>query len=166
MKTLITTLMLAISLTLYSQKDQINQIDIKGITTFTDEMGDYSRLSEVDINIYEYNTILAEYESNYTGRFEFNIPINSYIVIEYNKEDFITKRILFDTRACPEMKKIKPFDLEISMIKRVAGVDYSELDFPITRIEYSKEAKDFVFVEGYTEHMLKKQNKVLAIMAK
>lgn len=44
------------------------------------------------------------------------------------------------------MKNIKPFNLEIVMIENKQNIDYSELDFPITRIEYIEKSKEFNYV--------------------
>lgn len=162
MKKLITVLSLFISATLFSQ----NPIIIKGITTDMKAYENTHRINDVDINIYEYNTKITSYCTDEHGKFEFEIPKNSYIVVEFAKENFVSKRVLFDTRTSEKIKKIKPFNLEIVMIDYKEGVGYGELDFPITRIEYVEEMKDFNYVKEYTDLRLKEQKKVIARLAK
>ncbi len=84
-------------------------------------------------------------------------------MLEFEKEGFITKRILFDTRsnAINYGKKYKPFDLELLLLEDNDGFVYDDVDFPVTRIEYSEKEQDFVYVLEYTKRMMKKQERFL-----
>ena len=119
----------------------------------------------MSINVYQYNLIHATRNSDNNGKFEFNTPVNSYITLEFTKDYFTSKKILFDTRLAPTLKKVRPFNLKIIMLNYIKEVDSCELDFPLPRVEYNKEVQDFIFVEQYTERMLDKQNRILARMA-
>jgi hypothetical protein len=163
MKKSITILFLLTSIILSGQSNSLNEeskITIKGITTTTEHF-EKSRLNKVKIHIYEYNKKIHTYNTDKKGKFEIKIPENSYTVIEFEKENFITKRFLFDTRTSSKSFETKPFKLEVIMLKNIDGIDYSELDFPITRIEYNEKTQDFDFASKYTERMLKKQEKIL-----
>ena len=163
MKKSITSLFLLTSIILSAQSNSLSEeskIIIKGITSTTEHF-EKSRLNKVKIHIYEYNKKLYTYSTNKKGKFEIIIPENSYTVLEFEKENFITKRFLFDTRTNSKTINIKPFNLEVIMLQNIDGIDYSELDFPITRIEYNEKTQDFDFASKYTERMLEKQEKIL-----
>jgi hypothetical protein len=140
---------------------------VKGITT-DGRFYSASRLKNVTINIYEFNDKIATYQSDEKGKFEFEIDMNSYIVLEFEKESFISKRILFDTQNqnINYSKKYIPFNFEIMMLTQKEEVNYGDIDFPITRIEYSAEDQEFFYVDKYTDNMIKKQAKVIAKLSR
>ncbi len=162
MKYLYTIFLLTIGTISLCQTENNDSITVKGITTNYNPYQEGNRINNVLINVYEYNTKITTYKSDSKGKFEFNISKNTYTVLEFVKDNFITKRILFDTRTSSNIKNVKPFNIELVMIKAKEGVDFSDLDFPITRIEYIEKYDDFNYVEKYTRLMLKKQDKILA----
>ena len=158
---LLTSLLLA-SIFLFSQSNSEDEkIIIKGITTNILNSYSTQRLDKVKINIYEYNIKLYSYCTDNKGKFEISIPSNSYIVLEFEKDQFVSKRFLFDTRDYSIKSKEKLFDIEITMLKHVEGIDYSELDFPITRIEYNQETQELNYNIEYTRLMLAKQETIM-----
>lgn len=165
MKNLITISLLLLYISAFCKANENDSILIKGITTNSGIVDEYKRLDYVSINVYQNNSILTTLNSDNNGKFEFSIPVNSYITLEFKKDNFISKRILFDTRLAPTLKKIRPFNLEITMLNDIKEINTTDMDFPITRVEYSEEAQDFIFVEQYTERMINKQNGILAKMA-
>ncbi|HRP60509.1 MAG TPA: hypothetical protein PK833_09550 [Vicingus sp.] len=160
MKYLITTYLIFSISFLMAQTQK--KLKIEGITT-NGETINTSTLKNVTINIYEYNDKIASYESNLKGQFEFEIDMNSYIMLEFLKEGFLTKRILFDTRNknIDYGKNYIPFNFEIVMLLKVEGIDADDIDFPITKVEYFPEEKEFLFVEKYTNDMIKLQEKII-----
>jgi len=156
------------SIATYCQDNPLraDSITVKGITTQFKNKNETTIIEKVKIHAYQYNTKYTTFNSDKNGYFEFNIPLNSYIVLAFEKEDYIVKRVLFDTRTSAKLKKINPFDLEIVMLKYFNGINYNDLDFPITRVEYDEEIKDFNYASAYTEMMLKKQSKILLNMGR
>ena len=152
---------------LFAQTPKKEWLKIKGITT-DGRLYNTSRLKNVTINIYQFNDKIATYESDASGKFEFEIEMNSYIVLEFEKENFFSKRILFDTRNdnIDYNKNYIPFNFEILMLEHRKKVNYGDIDFPITRIEYSEEEKEFYYVEKYTNNMVKKQDKIIARLSR
>jgi len=150
------------TLNLFSQNKEESVIEIKGVTTCL--KNEYSlKLSEVTINVYNLNDKIGTYISDERGKFEFEIQTNTYTMLEFEKEGFVSKRILFDTRSIDidHKKSYKPFDLEIFLLDFKKLVYYDDVEFPITRVEYSKEEKDFIYAPRYTEKMLEKQEKLI-----
>ena len=165
MKKIITILILSIYVgEIYGQKDN-EQIKVKGVLTNQDIIDPEDKLEDVSIYVYNYNELLSTLSSNKNGKFDFEIPANSYVTIVFEKKDFVTKRILFDTRTDIKMKyRVRPFDLEISLLNKIEGIDYGDMDFPITRIEYVEHLNDYSYAEKYTYLMLKKQEKILSLV--
>jgi hypothetical protein len=160
MKSLFSTFFLLSGFIVFCQTN--DSITIKGITTEYSLFSDEKRSENVAIHVYEYNTKINSYKTDVKGKFEFSISKNSYTILEFVKDGFITKRMLFDMRTETEVKNVKPFNIEIIMIEAKKGIDYSNLDFPITYIKYIEDHKDFNYVEKYTQMMLKEQEKILA----
>lgn len=140
-------------------------LQVKGVTTSFNVTKTSSKLSEVAIHVFKYNKYITTFYSNKKGKFEFDIPKNSYITLAFEKENFVVKRIQFDTRV-DNNKEVssKPFDLEVALLENVDGIDFSVLDFPITRIEYIREYDEYSYVEKYTNNMLKLQEDILLQM--
>lgn len=146
-------------------QENTETIEVKGVTTSYNISNASSKLADVSIHVYKYNKFITTFYSNKKGEFEFDIPKNSYITLAFEKENFIVKRILFDTRIENEKKiNTQPFDLEVALLENIEGIDYSDLDFPITIIEYIKEYEDFSYSEKYTNLMLKKQEEILLLV--
>jgi hypothetical protein len=163
MKNYLTLLLLLFSLSIINAQT-IQEIKIKGITT--DGKSFYSkRLSDVTINIYDNNNLIEKFVSNKKGKFEFEIGINSYITIEFVHEDFITKRIAFNT-SLPKLENeivFDPFNFEIMMLDSKGDLSEYELDFPVTKIEFSKEIAKYVYNQEYTEYRMEEQKRIIAL---
>jgi hypothetical protein len=50
------------------------------------------------------------------------------------------------------------------VLDEIEGIDYGELDFPITKIQYVKTMNDYYYATKYTEKMLKTQEDILLKM--
>ncbi len=160
MKILITISLLVSNFFVLAQKKEKNKITIKGVATHGGNYHGTKRLGGVELHIYEYNKKVDSYCVDDRGRFEISIPLNSYMVLEFQKKGFVSKRFLFDIRGVPTAGKRKPFDIEITMLKHVVGIDYGDLDFPITRIAYNQEIDDLDYDVKYTSLMLKRQEEI------
>jgi hypothetical protein len=141
-------------------------IKVKGITTNAMSING-SIMKDVTVNIYRYNDKIACYQSDKNGKFEFEIEMNSYIMLEFVKEGFLSKKILFNTKnqAIDYSKNYIPFNFEIMMVEEMAGINYDDIDFPVTIIEYAEKEKEFLFVEKYTSDMVQRQEKVMVKIA-
>lgn len=160
-------LLTCIILSFYSLNAQTHtMLIVKGITTDGRSMNT-SVLQDVTVNIYKYNDKIAAFQSDEKGKFQFEIEMNSYIILEFVKEGFLSKKILFDTenQLIDYSKNYIPFNFEIAMLKEVKDVNYDGIDFPIAMIEYSEKEKEFLYVEKYTNDMVKRQEKVMIKLA-
>ena len=155
--------MLVLASVLYGSNEG-KRIVIKGVTTgFTTESN--RKLHDVTIRVYKFNKLITTFYSNSKGKFEFEIPKNSYITLVFEKDNFVSKRILFDTRSDnSDIQSIKPFDLKVMLIENIEGIDYEDLDFPITKIMFNEKMNDYSYAKKYTELMLKKQEEILLLI--
>jgi len=156
------TLITLITVDSFGNNKNESKINLKGIITNACYLNSTENLKDVTINVYQFNRKVNEFGSEAMGQFNFEIPNNEYIVVEFLKDGFVPKRLLFDTRnKMLEIKKSKPFDLEIALIPIVSGVDFSELDFPITMVYFNNQYKDYQYDDKYTSLMLKIQTNIL-----
>lgn len=166
MRKIIFILSLAIlSIEGYSQNANQN-FEIKGIITKYNNHPSSKKVNDVTIKVYHHNEVIHTYQNDKKGKFNFEIPKDAYITLAFEKENYITKRVLFDTRTTDDSynKDIRPFDLEIVLLQKMEGIDYSELDFPITKIVYVKEFGEYHYAQEYTQGMLKSQEDILLKM--
>tara|TARA_B100000809_G_scaffold125586_1_gene123828 strand:- start:966 stop:1490 length:525 start_codon:yes stop_codon:yes gene_type:complete len=166
MKKIISILTLSLFLGTVQSQETAKKFEIKGITTAYTTNSSTKKIDKVAIKVYNQNTLIKTFYSNPKGKFEFNIPKNAYITLVFEKNNFVTKRVLFDTRSSNKEinKNVRPFDLEIVLLEHMDGIDYSELDFPITKIQYVKKMKDYYYATKYTSQMLKTQETILLKM--
>ena len=152
---------------LFGQNSKQGIIKVEGITT-NGNAYTTKRLKNVNINVYNNNDLIKSHQSDTKGKFEFNIKINSYIVLEFVKEGFFTKRILFDTKhpMISNKKTFNPFDFEIVLIPFNKDLIDFEIDFPITRIEYSEKIDELVYAEKYTKQRIEQQEYMINQLAK
>ena len=159
MKKLIIIALVILNISAFSKTNNPELI-IKGITT--DGMFEYSKgLHNVAINIYEYNNLIGVYNCNENGEFEFPIPTNSYITIEFKKNGFISKRILVDTESNPDIKKKGSFDFEVSLLKDEDGIEIGDMDFPMAVIRYNNDQKSFTLTNRTFTLVTQKNDEML-----
>ena len=156
--------MIALTNIVVGSNGATNRILVKGVTRgFVSNSN--NKLQDVTIKVYKFNKLVTTFYSNSKAKFEFEIPKNSYITLVFEKENFISKKILFDTRTDLNVDHVNnKFDLNIMLIERIEGVDYSDLDFPATKIFFSEKEDDYTYAIKNTKSMLKKQEEILVQM--
>jgi hypothetical protein len=166
MKKIISILVLSLFIGAIQSQTTIKKFEIKGITTAYTTNASTKKLDKVAIKVYNKNSLIKTFYSNKKGKFELKIPKNAYITLVFEKNNFVTKRVLFDTRTSNKKinENVRPFDLEIVLLEHMDGIDYSDLDFPITKIQYVNKMKDYYYAAKYTTNMLKIQEDILLKM--
>ena len=109
----------------------------------------------VTITIYLENDIAATYETSKNGKFKFDLLTNQYYMIEFSKEDYITKRISVNTNL-PSFDTYVPdfeFYAQLHHKKEFQGVDVSILDFPSALIHYGKKEGEMIYNVAYSEQV-------------
>ena len=104
----------------YSQTNN-KTLEIKGITTAYSSNSATKKLDKVTIHVYKQNKLVYTFHSDSKGKFELEIPKNAYITLAFEKNNFVTKRVLFDTRTSNKevTENLRPFDLEIVLLEHM-----------------------------------------------
>lgn len=92
------------------------------------------------------------------GAFKFQIPSNGDYLIIVTKPGHCTKKITVSTRGVPADKvkgDFKGFNIEsISLFEPLPGIDYSELNQPLVKVNYNATSDNFDYDEAYSNQML------------
>lgn len=92
------------------------------------------------------------------GAFKFQIPSNGDYLIIVTKPGHCTKKFTVSTRGVPADKvkgDFKGFNIEsISLFEPLPGIDYSELNQPLVKVNYNATSDNFDYDEAYSNQML------------
>lgn len=114
---------------------QVAQIVIKGeVLNTTSKVKDYT------INVYENGKMTNSMEMT-KNTFNYAIPKNSEVMLEFIANGHYAKRIAFDTKLDEELKKVPRLDLRMNLVEKsendnCAGIR-DLLDLPTAFITYS-----------------------------
>ena len=161
MKTIATLLtLLCLSISTFAQDDYY--------ATFTaliyDENG--KKIKNATIKIYKENEVLTEAQTKGNGKVTFDVVLGAYYTLEISKEGYIPKRIAikaYDKSGKP-MYDALPFKFATELIKIKKQMDFDDLDFPVTILEYDASKDEFEFVSSYTKEMKKIQKEIVKQM--
>ncbi len=126
------------------------------------------KLAGCQIQVFRENELLAEQVTDKTGKFNVGLEVGDQYGIVFQREGFVPKRIIVDTRA--ELPKgelvFEPLDMEVSMLKaeKYDGADTDALDFPFAIVRWDKRTKTFAQDQQYTMDMMR-TNGALLLMA-
>ena len=98
-------------------------------------------------------------ESAASGAFSFHLPYGQDYVIHFSKSGYVTKMIEVKAKGVErELVQTKQkFDKwEVSLFKRLDGVDYSDLDEPIGKVFFDFKKREFASDSEYALGKLKK----------
>ena len=116
----------------------------------------------VSITLYDNNKKVSSYETNRSGKFFLDIERNKHYTVVFKKEGFLAKRVIIKTHAKPnEVADVEAFKFDMNLEKKEFGVNYAQLDFPVTMIEFERLKGEFDYNKEYTENMIKIQEKYL-----
>lgn len=121
------------------------------------------KLKTVEIRVYEENKMLSEEVRINPKTYAIELEKDKKYVLEFSKEGFIPKRVLFDTQIPVKTKKMYLYEMEIELLKpaEIAQMNDIDLDFPIAIIRYSIEKKGFEHCRFYTHQMQLEELKMM-----
>jgi len=91
------------------------------------------------------------------GKYSFQLPLGGDYLVTVSKSEMITKKFSISTRGIPPERALEPFgvvDAQISLWKKVEGVDYSALNQPANKYTYLGDKQNFDYDKAYLEQML------------
>lgn len=117
------------------------------------------KLAGCELVVYEGNDIVATQVTDKSGRFGLGLGLGKEFAIVFQKEGFLPKRILVDTRAkIPvEIQELAPLDMEMSMLlaSKYEGANTDMLDFPFAIVKWNRQVGAFTQDQQYTVDMMR-----------
>lgn len=151
-KSLLITLTLLTGISKFAAAQLVNSHEFLGTVFIEDK-----RAKDVKVMVFEGNKCFSEYETKLNGKFIFTAGIEKYYTLQFEKEGYVTKRVVIKTHNTRGLKEeTKTYKFDITLNEKLPDIDYSFHDFPATIIEYDFLEKEFNFNEKYTENRLKK----------
>lgn len=117
------------------------------------------KLAGCQVTVYDGNDVVGDQVTDKSGRFGLGLGLNKEFAIVFQKEGFLPKRMLVDTRAKlpAEVVAIAPLDMEMSMLvaDKYEGADTDVLDFPFAIVKWNRQIGAFVQDQEYTVDMMR-----------
>src|ERR1044072_1340283 len=107
------------------------QVEVRG--SISDESAD---LSGVSLQVTQGGKVINTTMTDPTGKYSFSVPLGGDFQIVVSKGGYVSKRFTISTNGVtPERAAMKftPIGAEISLFKKVDGVDYSLLNQPLIK---------------------------------
>lgn len=117
------------------------------------------KLEGCSVIVYEGNEVVGEQKTDKSGRFGLGMGLNKEFAVVFQKEGFLPKRVLIDTRAKipPDLAALPPVEMEMSMLRadKYDGADTDVLDFPFAIVSWNRSLLAFVQDQQYTVDMMR-----------
>lgn len=145
---------LALCLPALAQQDETRLLEITGRIT-----DGQKKLEGCTVTVYEGNDVVGTQKTDKSGRFGLGLGLQKEFAVVFEKEGFLPKRMLVDTRAKipAEVMAIAPIDLEMSMLveSKYEGADTDVLDFPFAIVQWDRRQLAYVQDYQYTANMMR-----------
>jgi hypothetical protein len=117
------------------------------------------KLEGCSVIVYEGNEVVGEQKTDKSGRFGLGLGLNKEFAVVFQKEGFLPKRVLIDTRAKipADLAALPPVEMEMSMLRadKYEGADTDVLDFPFAIVSWNRSLLAFVQDQQYTVDMMR-----------
>lgn len=117
------------------------------------------KLEGCEVIVYRGNEEVARQVTDKSGRFRLGLGLNREFALVFQKEGFLPKRVLVDTRGKipAEVIDIAPLEMTLSLLaaSKYEGADTDVLDFPFAIVRWDKRAMAFVQDQQYTADMMR-----------
>lgn len=117
------------------------------------------KLAGCEVVVYEGNDVIGTQLTDKSGRFGLGLGLGKEYAIVFQKEGFLPKRVLVDTRAkIPvEIRDLAPLDMEMSMLlaTKYDGANTDMLDFPFAIVKWNRQVGAFTQDQQYTTDMMR-----------
>lgn len=117
------------------------------------------KLPGCEVLVYDGNEVVGTQVTDKNGRFGLGLSLQKEFAIVFQKEGFLPKRMLVDTRGKvpAELENLVPIDMEMSMLpaEKYEGADTDVLDFPFAMVKWNRQLLAFVQDQQYTADMMR-----------
>ncbi|MEM7291745.1 MAG: hypothetical protein AAF412_15480 [Pseudomonadota bacterium] len=113
------------------------------------------RCKDALINVYDGNKLVNQFQTEKNGRFQLLLHTDKYYTIEVIKDNYVTKRVAFDTDMGNRRIDIPVYECDLDIVPQAlfAGIDIDDLDFPMAIVSYDQGSRTFGHNEVYTSQM-------------
>lgn len=129
-----------------------------------------NKLAGCEVILFKDGERVSAQTTDKSGKFELELDMNASWGIEFHKDGFVAKRMVFDTHL-PKMKAddeliIEPMTMEVGMLERerYQGANTDDLDFPFAIVKWNRAMGTFAQDQEYTMGM-QRTNGALLLMA-
>lgn len=91
--------------------------------------------------------------TNGSGNLTFAILPGKSVTVTFEKEGYISKKMLIDASSIAKTKRMDAFEFIMTLKKKRKNVNYGELNFPIVKIFYCNVFKRFKFDKAFNTKM-------------
>lgn len=117
------------------------------------------KLEGCSVVVYEGNEVVGDQKTDKSGGFGLGLGLNKEFAVVFQKEGFLPKRVLIDTRAKipADLAALPPVEMEMSMLRadKYEGADTDVLDFPFAIVSWNRSLLAFVQDQQYTVDMMR-----------
>lgn len=140
--------------TAVAQQDDSRILEVTGRITDGQQ-----KLQGCEVVVYEGNVEVGRQLTDRSGRFGLGLGMGKEFAILFQREGYLPKRVLVDTRARipEELAGIPPCEMEMSLlaVDKYAGADTDVLDFPFAIVKWNRQLLAFVQDQEYTVGMMR-----------
>lgn len=147
----------ALFLTMFSY-GQVRDIEISGSV-----IENRDKLEGATVEIYTNNALVNKIVIDKTGKYEFSLNYDKIYTVVYSKPGYVSKRLSFNTTGIPPEAQEFGFeydDVEVSLFKKIEGLDVSILEQPVGKIFYDPEYGTLEYDAEYTKTIKSKLEKL------
>lgn len=123
------------------------------------------KLEGCKVVVYDGNEVVGEQTTDKSGRFGLGLGLQKEFAVVFQREGFLPKRMLVDTRAKipADVIAIAPMEMEMSMLRadKYEGADTDVLDFPFAIVSWNRSVGAFTQDQQYTVDMMRANGAVL-----
>ncbi|MGZ4064125.1 MAG: carboxypeptidase-like regulatory domain-containing protein, partial [Bacteroidia bacterium] len=119
----------------------------------------------VVVQVMSGSKVITQATTDGTGKYGFELPLNSDYTINVMKPGYATKKYVISTRGVPPERaasKFSTIEASLSMFEKIDGVDYSVLNQPLNKYFYDQTKENFLYDKAYLDQMIGSLQNLLA----
>ncbi len=106
----------------------------------------FKKLKHVKLYIYEDGKKI-DVITAHNGKFKFSLPLDKEVMLEFNCDNYVSKRIAFNTNLEDENIDLPVFSMTLNLYQKdnlfMSEQDEDLLDFPVAYIAFDEEKQEF-----------------------
>lgn len=142
MKSIIINLSLSFS-TYHLSTEKVDHFEFLGYIS-----ADEQKAKGITVKVFSGNRCFSNYTTTGNGKFIFIGGSEKLYVLQFEKEGYVTKKIVINTQNTKElMERIDEYSFSIELLEEEVGENY--YDFPTAVIEVDRMKNEFMYNKNY-----------------